>query len=194
MTSDVVVVPSTLALLPEYAGAVDPVADLRAACQDAVLWLVDRQPDTVTVVTVAVRPDNVARGVREPVGARVARHLLTGYAGQVDVVVVPGEPLPSSGGVLVVANGSAMRSEKAPGHLDERATAFDAAIDSALRSGDAAGLRELDAGLGASLWAYDVPALQALGSAVDAVSEAAVTYADDPYGVQYWVARWSCES
>ena len=75
-----------------------------------------------------------------------------------------------------------------------RACPFDAAIDTALRSGDPGALRDLDAALGVELWAHDVPALQALGSAADAVVEASVTYAGDPYGVQYWVARWTCGS
>ena len=34
-----VLVPGVLALLPEYAGLEDPVADLRAACERAVAWL-----------------------------------------------------------------------------------------------------------------------------------------------------------
>ena len=70
----------------------------------------------------------------------------------------------------------------------------DASIDTALRAGDPGPLRDLDAAAGVELWAYDVPALQALGSTVDDVVEASVTYADDAYGVQYWVARWTCES
>lgn len=197
MTTDVVVVPSTLALLPEYAGEVDPIADLRADCEDAVLWLVDRHPERLAVLTAEARPDNVSRGVVQPPGARAGRHLLSGYAGDVDVVVVPRDVVPAhaaAGGFLVVANGSATRGEKAPGHLDQRAYAFDAAIDTALRTGDPGALRDLDAALGVELWAHDVPALQALGSAADLVVEASVTYAGDPYGVQYWVARWTCES
>lgn len=200
MTTDVVVIPSTLALLPEYAGEVDPVAALRTACQDAVLWLVDRHPERLAVLSAETRPDNVARGVVEPPGVRVARHLLSGYAGDVDVVVVPRDVVPdpavgaAAGGFLVVANGSATRGEKAPGHLDQKSFAFDASIDTALRAGDPRPLRDLDAAAGVELWAYDVPALQALGSTVDDVVEASVTYADDSYGVQYWVARWTCES
>jgi hypothetical protein len=195
MTTDVVVIPSTLALLPEYAGEVDPVAALRSACEDAVLWLVDRHPEQLTVLTAETRPDNVARGVVEPPGARVARRLLSGYAGDVDLAVVPRDVVPArASGFLVVANGSATRGEKAPGHLDQRSFAFDAAIDTALHAGDPGALRELDAALGVDLWAYDVPALQALGSAVEDVVQASVTYADDSYGVQYWVARWMCES
>ena len=197
MSTDVVVVPSALALLPEYAGATDPVPDLRRACSDAVLWLVDRHPERLTVLTTEPRPDNVARGVVQPPGARVARHLLSGYGGSADVVVVPRDVVPTeavAGGYLVVANGSATRGEKAPGHLDQRSFGFDATIETALGEGDPHRLRDLDAALGVELWAYDVPALQALGSAVQAVTEASLTYADDPYGVRYWVARWTCES
>lgn len=195
MTTDVVVIPSTLALLPEYAGEVDPVETLRTACEDAVLWLVDRHPEQLTVLAAETRPDNVARGVVEPPGARVARRLLAGYAGDVDLAVVPRDVVPArASGFLVVANGSATRGEKAPGHLDQRSFAFDAAIDTALRAGDPGALRELDASLGVELWAYDVPALQALGSVVEEVVQASVAYADDSYGVQYWVARWTCES
>ena len=56
----IVVVPSTLALLPEYAGLEDPVPDLRAAVRDAVAWL----PDRVSVLTSDGSP---AASVNEPV-------------------------------------------------------------------------------------------------------------------------------
>ncbi len=52
-------VPGALALLPEYAGIEDPVADLRAACVEAVGWL----GADVTVLADAQ-------------GTRVAEHLL----------------------------------------------------------------------------------------------------------------------
>ena len=194
MSTHAVVVPSTLALLPEYAGAVDPVSDLRLACAQAVAWLVERHPERVSVVTAEPRADNVSRGVTEPAGARIGRRLLAGFEGRVDVVVAPGDALPGDAGMLVVANGSAKRSEKAPGHLDERSPGFDAAIESALRTGDAVALRDLDAELGAALWAHDVTALRALGAAVRGPVDATVSYVGDPYGVQYWVARWTCES
>ena len=81
-------------------------------------------------------------------------------------------------GDVVVGNGSATRTEKAPGHLDEWAAAF----DDALRSSFAG----IDAGLAAELWADtarlgDLPPL----------SEAEVLYDDAPFGVQYWVAVWT---
>ena len=57
-------------------------------------------------------------------GARVAEHLLASTARAGDA--------PS---YLVVGNGSARRTEKAPGHLDERAEAFDADLGRCLEHG-----------------------------------------------------------
>ena len=186
---DVVVVPSTLALLPEYVGLDDPVADLRAACRDAVAWLAERNPSHVEVVGAPVRPDNEARGMSRPPSVAIARHLLreADFHGSLGAL--------ASSGVLVVANGSATRTEKAPGHLDDRAHAFDEVIGTALQAGDPAALRELDADLGAALWCHDVPAWHELGALVsEPVTEVQVDYDDDPYGVQYWVTRWTCAS
>lgn len=190
--TDVVVVPSAPALLPSYAGGSDPVAELRTACRGAVEWLAGRHPDGVAVVAAAARSDNVDRGMAEPVGTRVARHLLSvaGYRGDLVDAATGG----ASAALLVVANGSATRGEKAPGHLDERAVGFDASIDRALRGGDPAALRELDPCLGESLWCHDVPALLSLGRLAPAASTVSVDYAGDPYGVQYWVVRWTCGS
>ena len=93
--------------------------------------------------------------------------------------------------VLVVANGSACRSEKAPGHLDARAAAYDDALRAALLGPDPAALAGLDPTLARELWA-DVGGLLDLDSAAftDRL-QAEVIYDDDPYGVQYWVIRWS---
>jgi hypothetical protein len=183
VTADVVLVPSTLALLPEYAGAHDPVADLRAACVGAVGWLVSRHPGSVRVVSAPLRPEDAARGVQAPPGERVARHLLTvtGFSGRLD---------DAAGGVLVVANGTARRTEKAPGHFDDRAPDFDEILERALRRGDLTTLRELDAGLADELWVRDWPALLALADLVDGPME--IAYSDDPYGVPYWVGRATC--
>jgi hypothetical protein len=186
MSRDVVLVPSTLALLPEYAGAHDPVADLRSACLEAVGWLVSRHRDSVRVVSAPLRTEDTARGVTSPPGERVARHLLAvvGSGGGLD---------DTAGGVLVVANGTAKRTEKAPGHFDDRAAEFDATVEQALRRGDATALRELDAGLADQLWVRDWPALLALADLVDGWPME-MPYSDDPYGVQYWVGRATCGS
>lgn len=185
--SHAVVVPAALALLPGYAGLEDPLPELRAAARAAVAWLVAQHPGEVSLLAADPRPDNAARGVGSSAGERVGRQLLldVGYDGQV---------VDRAAGLLVVANGSACRSEKAPGHLDERSFDYDDAIGGALRSGSSSLLRAVDVALGQELWAHDAPALVALGERVSGPVSAEIDYADDPHGVQYWVVRWTCES
>ena len=183
----VVVVPSTLTLLPGYAGLTDPLPELRAAVHDAVSWLVERHPADVAVLAADVRNDNAARGVVESPGDRIGRQLLTDCG-------LEGLPADRAAGLLVVANGTACRSEKAPGHLDERSFDYDREIEDALGSGSPERLRDLDESLGAELWAHDVAALRRLGEQVTGPVAAELDYSEDPYGVQYWVARWTCGS
>lgn len=158
-----VLVPSTLALLPEYASREDPVADLRKAVDAAVAWLVEDGPAAVVGVT--------------PSAKRVGAELLDDLLG-------------SGPGLLVVANGSATRTEKAPGHLDVRAEGFDAAVGAALASGDLASLAGLDLDLAEELWARDARALATLARVTP--TSVSVDYDDAPYGVQYWVVRFEC--
>lgn len=162
----VALVPGVLALLPEYAGQLDPVAELRAACLAAVGWL---GPD-VTVLA-------------DEQGARVAAYLL----GVSTSSTTGGGSTTGGAAYLVVANGSATRTEKAPGHLDERAAAFDAALGESLRHGRP----EVDPALARELWA-SVEGIERLRDAgvLDGLGPATVDYDDDPFGVQYWVMRW----
>lgn len=135
----VVLIPGVLALRPEYASLVDPVAELRAAVDAAVAW---------------AGPD----------------------------------------GLVAVGNGSAKRTEKAPGYFDERAEAFDARLRDALVAPSPAVLRGVDPALAHELWA----SVESFGTLADAlermVSTGSITvsvdYDDAPYGVQYWVIRW----
>ena len=180
-----VLVPSALVLLPEYAGLEDPVPELRAACLGAVTELVAEGPVSVGAVAAPARPDNVARGVDTPAGLRVARHLLS-QVGWVGTVVAPAPGVP----LLVVGNGTASRTEKAPGHLDPRAAGFDAALRAALVGRDTAALRALDERLAEELWCYDVPAFAALAEVLPGGPPAEVHYDEDPFGVQYWVLTW----
>jgi hypothetical protein len=157
----VVLVPGVLALLPEYAGLTDPVADLRAACLRAVAWL-----------------GQDVRLVADPQGKRVAEHLLlaTDRSG-------------SDTSYLVVGNGSARRAEKAPGHYDERSLDFDTRLSIALKEPDRSALSNIDAVLARELWA-DTDAIAWLGEVLTPDVEVTVEYDDDPFGVQYWVMRW----
>jgi hypothetical protein len=136
------------------------VAGLRRVCLAAVGWL-GRE---VTVLA-------------DGQGARVARHLLDAAPRQHD------EP-----SYLVVGNGSAKRTEKAPGHLDERAEGFDAALGAALR----AGRPDVDPVLARELWAAvdGIIALRDLAARGLGLEPAEVDLDDAPFGVQYWVMRW----
>ena len=161
MTS-VVLVPGVLALLPEYASLEDPVPDLRAACLAAVGRL---------SADVEVLADEQGRRVAEHLlGATPARH--------------GDHPT-----YLAVANGSARRSDTAPGYLDERAVPFDDGLGLALRTSDREALLGLDHDLARELWA-STAAIPRLAAVLPPRHAPQVDFDDDPFGVQYWVISW----
>lgn len=169
----VVVVPPVPALLPAYASLTDPVADLRAACLAAVEWLGP---------SVEVLAD-------DDLGRRVGEWLLASRDGRLAASSSDDRP-----DLLVLANGSACRSEKAPGHLDERAAAFDDRLGAALARGDLGALADIDVELGRELLAAGLTSLAGLAGWGLEVASATVDLDDDPFGVKYWVVRWQCES
>jgi len=156
-------IPGCLALLPEHASFRDPVAELRAAVETATSWL----GGAVEIVA-------TEQGHRVAVAALAAR---TTSASDVER------------SVLVVLNGSACRTEKAPGFLDERAEAFDAALGAALTTPNPQALRQIDGALGQELWA-DVATSPQLADLLDGARTVSVDHDAAPYGVQYWVVRW----
>lgn len=102
-------------------------------------------------------------------------------------------------GLLVMGDGSAKRTPKAPGHFDSRAEPFDAAVERSVRSGDMTALAALDAGLAADLMATGRAAWQVLAGALGAGASGSgasgtrapageVLYAGAPFGVSYLVA------
>jgi hypothetical protein len=94
--------------------------------------------------------------------------------------------------LLVMGDGSACRTVKAPGYLDERAAAFDAGVARALGAADLAALAALDAGLAGELKAAGRAPWQLLaGAAEGAGLDGRLLYEDAPYGVGYFVAAWS---
>ena len=68
--------------------------------------------------------------------------------------------------LLVMGDGSARRSLKAPGHLDPRAQPFDAEVEQAIRAGRLGALLELDEALARDLMASGRPAWQVLAGAI----------------------------
>ncbi|MEU1487080.1 class III extradiol dioxygenase subunit B-like domain-containing protein [Streptomyces sp. NPDC005752] len=94
--------------------------------------------------------------------------------------------------LLVMGDGSACRTVKAPGYLDERAADFDAAAVRALGSADLAALSALDPSLAYELKAAGRAPWQVLaGAARGAGLDGQLLYEDAPYGVGYAVAAWS---
>ncbi|MFD9787448.1 class III extradiol dioxygenase subunit B-like domain-containing protein [[Kitasatospora] papulosa] len=94
--------------------------------------------------------------------------------------------------LLVMGDGSACRTVKAPGYLDERAAGFDAAAVRALGSADLAALEALDESLAYELKAAGRAPWQVLaGAARGAGLGGRLLYEDAPYGVGYAVAAWS---
>jgi hypothetical protein len=181
VTSYVVVVPGVPALLPAYRGRIDPVPELRDACHDAVAWLVERSPSRI-----AVHADSAAGSRAQDVATALLAEV--GFGGD----VVPGSAAEVSEGRLIVANGSARRGEKAPGHLDPRSFGFDEQIEAALAKGDAASLGGIELDLGADLLAEGLSALRSLASLAQTHVEPRMLYADDPFGIRYWVVTWKC--
>jgi hypothetical protein len=190
------VLPSPPALLAPRSAA-DPVADLRKACLTAVAALPRQHP--IVVLAAPVSEANAGRGITEPLGHRVAAHLLEDLPFEPQLAVPYAAAalleLPEPTTLVVMADGSARRGEKAPGHLHPDAVSFDERIESALRSGDAETLAALDPEVGEELWCAGVPALRVLGEVGrDRELVAYVSFAEAPYGVAWWVARWDLTS
>jgi hypothetical protein len=96
-------------------------------------------------------------------------------------------------GLLVMGDGSARRSEKAPGYLDTRAERFDATVATALAKADPAALLALDPALAAELLVTGRAPWQVLAGAArasDRQLHGELRYDAAPYGVAYFVADW----
>jgi hypothetical protein len=99
---------------------------------------------------------------------------------------------PGRTAMLVMGDGTACLSEKAPGYLDPRAAAFDAEVASALADADADALLALDPTLSAELLAAGRPVWQVLAGAARGRNWlGTLRYSAAPYGVAYHVASWS---
>jgi aromatic ring-opening dioxygenase LigB subunit len=93
--------------------------------------------------------------------------------------------------LLVVADGSARRGEKAPGYIDSRAADLDADIARSLGDADPGALLSLDAELCAELLVAGRAAWQVMAAACAGTSwSARMVFAGHPFGVSYWVLTW----
>jgi len=226
--TDVVVVPAAPLLLPKYQGRAAAVPGLLASCVAVVQEAVASAHDVVVVHAT----DREPRSTKPAIGLRVADHLLAAthenfevehvavaWDASVDACISIGRALalaaaaPSPGVgdaahgtmLLVVGDGSARRTEKAPGSLDPRAADVDDRIVAAI-SGAADGgldrLLELDPELCADLLVAGRAPLQVLAAATAAGAgtggaregertayEVVDLEVSDPLGVLYVVAH-----
>jgi hypothetical protein len=182
---------------------------LRSACNKAIDRLIGTTPNQLLVLGCdgplvdwqGFAPRFVADRRPMPLSLQVGAWLLSGCelaSEPIYVAIGPdGEPvtpwpdLPAATGVLVMGDGSARRSLKGPGYLDERAEPFDAAVVKALADGSLQLLADLDLGLADQLLVAGAPAWKAAANLLRGGSwQADVLYADAPYGVMYTVASW----
>lgn len=211
MITAIAMCPNPPLLLPGATGQPVPeVEELRAACLAAVTVLLGYRSPTIVIVGATQQQD-------EPDGAlsiQVGRSLLAqagvdpgiGLIDEVLTADLPPEECQLLGqqlaaddrgfGLLVMADGSARRTEKAPGYLDDRAQPFDAEVEAALRSGQAERLSALDPQLAADLMAAGRPAWQVAAAAVEASLPGSpwvvrAHYFGAPFGVFYPVVNWS---
>lgn len=206
-----VVCPHAPVLVPEVAGsAAADLDELRAACDAALGEALAVRPTRVVVAGSgapgcwdasdggSLAPYGVdvrvgGTGEELPLSLTLGAWLLdrAGWSGDRLYATEPVD-LRSDDVALVMADGSAKRTEKAPGYIDERAESFDALIVGALRDGDGPALADLDLALAEDLWCGGVPMLRWLGrQAGDADVDAKLLYDAAPYGVGYWVATWT---
>lgn len=195
----VAVCPHPPLLLRELNGQIDSVPELRAACHDAIRTIVGWRPDRIVIV-----------GLDSPWALRVANRLLIESGWHGDAEWHPLRPdsttaerteaadnlvgTPDRSALLVMADGTASRTVKAPGYFDQRAVDVDETLVRALRDGDYEQLTRFDDGLADELRMQGVPALHVLGAAVRTAAPRSVlpvvSYVDAPFGVLYVVATW----
>ncbi|MFD6860703.1 hypothetical protein ACFWCF_25620 [Rhodococcus sp. NPDC060090] len=94
-------------------------------------------------------------------------------------------------GLLVVADGAATLTAKAPGAFDERSAAVEESLGAALAAGDPHGLAALDGRVCEEIALGGRAAWQVLaGAFTEPPSEATIEYSAAPYGVGYHVGIW----
>jgi hypothetical protein len=208
-------------LVPELAGAAaSELDDLRTACAAAIGALRDAGADEIAVVGGAARTASygadaagslapwgvdVRSGDGEPVlplSLTVGRWLLgrehltasgfhaISFGATSAECAALGERLAAAAGrvaMLVMADGSACLTEKSPGYLDPRAKPYNGVIVEALARAE---VPALDPGEAAELWVAGRAALQVLGGCESAL-RGEILYDEAPYGVGYFVARWT---
>jgi hypothetical protein len=205
MRARAAVVPMTPLLVRSESGLADPVADLREAAVEAVRDLAAARDRLLVLcpVGVAGAPEEYSwpsgRPGSGPLSVQVAQYLLdlAGVPREVAEMsprsVSLGAPKGQLGrgtGLLVLGDGTARRSQAAPGHIDERSFPFDDLLADALAAGDGSELASLDQDLATELMVTGRHTFADLGRLIPA-ADGDLRHRDDPFGMTYFVAVWS---
>lgn len=215
----VVFLPSSPLLAADgMAGSVPEVEELRDVVDDAVGATLTAEVSRILVLDAGCGVEDAealdetaggtlrgfglsvrAGGPRDVLGLghTVAAHVLDriGWTGERRYVTqLPALDAPTV--ALVIADGSATRTERAPGHLHADAAPFDAELAGALSNADAPTLERLDPARAERLWCHTAPTWRRAGSDLgrqDGVSaaRARLHYDAAPCGVGWFVATWS---
>lgn len=202
-------------LVPELASGAGPeLDDLRRDCRSAVAELAAARPELLVVVGVDGAPHAMSFGpwgvavpvdVPEPlplsllVGAWLTRGHVRSFAAVApdldseDCAALGRELADTAGRVslLVMGDGSARHSEKAPGYVDPRAAPYDEKIARAFAAADTATLLGLDPAEADDLLVAGRSPWQVLaGAATGAGLGAGRTSFTAPYGVGYHLVTW----
>lgn len=193
------------------AGATAELDDLRAACDAAVAELLAAKPDRISTIGAGPEPSGAEVGrpdlpLSQAIGVwLLARHGLaeSPAAGQIVSADTPPAECARLGSsyaaearrvaLLVLGDGTACRSPRAPGYLDPRAEPYDAAVAQALAEADPEAVLALDPDLAQDLRCAGRAPWQVLAGAVVADGRrwrGRLYYDDAPYGVAYFVATW----
>ena len=170
-------------LAPDAADPVDAAMPLPLLVAG---WLREGLP--VTVRGELVAPD-AAPSACHALGAQIAREATALSAA--DPASGPALGAAPATALLVIGDGAATHTEKAPGYLDERAGPFDDAVAAALAAADPAVLAALDPVLAAELWVAGRATWQVLAGATrDGTWTGELLHSSRPFGVGYHVAVW----
>jgi len=92
--------------------------------------------------------------------------------------------------LLVIGDGSATRTEKAPGYIQPDALNFDAVTSAAIAAADFQTIVEIPQELADRLWCQGLPAWQVAAYAAAHLKQGELILETAPFGVNYLVASW----
>ncbi len=216
MITSLAVVPSAPVLLPRFTGRVDAGAGLRVLARQAVQAAVSVADEVVLVCATDREPRHSGASFGEQVGALLladatmpTRTEVVAWDADVDECRARGAAIGASSGsarcaLVVVADGSACRGEKAPGHLDQRSfgvdgdwleavggvepdTLYPAPMEPApVRAAiNRERLLGLDPALAADVMFHGRAPLQVMAAALGPALTAFEMHVGDPFGVRY---------